>query len=59
MYVVTWILLGQNSEENVDESAKKQFTVGDSREFQSVDSKVKPLDNERLHNEQYSLPQFK
>lgn len=26
VYVVTWILLGQNSEENVDESAKKQFT---------------------------------
>ena len=56
MYVVTWILLGQNSEENVDESAKKQFTVGASREFQSVDSKVKPLYNERLHKEQYSLP---
>lgn len=56
MYVVTWILLGQNSEEDVDESAKKQFTVGDSREFQSVDSKVKPLYNERLHKEQYSLP---
>lgn len=27
VYVVTWILLGQNSEETVDESAQKQFTV--------------------------------
>ncbi|XP_020607972.1 major facilitator superfamily domain-containing protein 12-like [Orbicella faveolata] len=26
VYVVTWILLGQNSEETVDESAQKQFT---------------------------------
>lgn len=59
MYLVTWILLGQNSEENVDESAKKQFTVRDSREFQSVDSKVKPLYNERQHNERYFLPKIK
>lgn len=27
VFVVTWILLGQNSEETVNESAKKQFTV--------------------------------
>ena len=27
VYVVTWILLGQNSEETVDESVQKPFTV--------------------------------
>ena len=31
VFVVTWILLGQNSEETVDESAQKQFTVSSRR----------------------------
>ena len=33
VYIVTWILLGQNSEETVDKSAQKQFTVRTRREL--------------------------